>query len=82
MKLLKLLEIISGDKLPPVEKKGKMRIHKVSRVNQALQFIASKGVNLVGIGAEGENQKTVYFSCMCNLFNRSNLKVVSGKIKK
>jgi len=54
---LKLLEIISGDKLPPVEKKGKMRIHKVARVGQALQFIASKGVNLVGIGAEGMKPK-------------------------
>jgi len=54
LKLLKLLEVISGHKLPPVEKKGKMRIHRISRVNQALQFIASKRVNLIGIGAEGE----------------------------
>ncbi|XP_065919404.1 alpha-actinin-1-like [Dysidea avara] len=52
LKLLKLLELISGDKLPPVEKRGKMRIHKVARVGQALTFIQSKGVNLVGVGPE------------------------------
>jgi len=61
LKLLKLLEIISGDKLPPVEKKGKMRIHKVARVGQALDFIKSKGVNLVGIGAEGKNLNILNF---------------------
>ena len=59
LKLLKLLEVISGDTVPPVEKK--MHIDKASRVNQALQFIASKGVNLVGIGVEGTNHITLYF---------------------
>ena len=61
LKLLKLLEVISGDTLPPVEMKAKMHIDKASRVNQALQFIASKGVNLVGIGVEGTNLITLYF---------------------
>lgn len=51
--LLKLLEIISGDKLPPAEKKGKMRVHKIANVGKALAFIQSKGVKLAGIGAEG-----------------------------
>ena len=31
-----------------------MRFHKIANVNKALDFIASKGVNLVYIGAEGE----------------------------
>lgn len=29
-----------------------MRVHKISNVNKALDFIASKGVKLVSIGAE------------------------------
>lgn len=52
LKLLKLLEVISGDKLPPREKRGKLRVHKISNVNQALEFIQAKGVRLHGIGAE------------------------------
>uniref|UniRef100_A0A8D1RDE4 Actinin alpha 3 (gene/pseudogene) n=1 Tax=Sus scrofa TaxID=9823 RepID=A0A8D1RDE4_PIG len=32
--------------------KGKMRFHKIANVNKALDFIASKGVKLVSIGAE------------------------------
>ncbi|XP_064231053.1 alpha-actinin-1 isoform X4 [Aotus nancymaae] len=32
--------------------RGKMRVHKISNVNKALDFIASKGVKLVSIGAE------------------------------
>ncbi|XP_010003925.1 PREDICTED: LOW QUALITY PROTEIN: alpha-actinin-4-like, partial [Chaetura pelagica] len=31
---------------------GKMRVHKINNVNKALDFIASKGVKLVSIGAE------------------------------
>lgn len=31
-----------------------MRVHKISNVNKALDFIASKGVKLVSIGAEGK----------------------------
>ena len=53
LKLLKLLEVISSDKLPPREKRGKLRVHKISNVNQALEFIQAKGVRLHGIGAEG-----------------------------
>ena len=32
-----------------------MRFHKIANVNKALDFIASKGVKLVSIGAEGRN---------------------------
>jgi len=35
--------------------RGKMRVHKISNVNKALDFIASKGVKLVSIGAEGRS---------------------------
>ena len=55
--LLRLLEIIAGEKLPAAEKRGKMRVHKIANVGKALQFIADKGVKLAGIGAEGEKRE-------------------------
>ena len=51
--LLRLLELISGEKVPPAEKRGKMRVHKINNVNKALGFIGEKGVKLAGIGGEG-----------------------------
>lgn len=47
-----LLEVISGERLPKPER-GRLRFHLVSNVNKALEFILSKGVKLVSIGAEG-----------------------------
>lgn len=44
--------MISGEVLPRPER-GKMRVHKIANVNKALEFIESKGVRLVSIGAEG-----------------------------
>uniref|UniRef100_A0A3P8YPM4 Actinin, alpha 4 n=1 Tax=Esox lucius TaxID=8010 RepID=A0A3P8YPM4_ESOLU len=49
LKLMLLLEVISGERLPKPER-GKMRVHKINNVNKALDFIASKGVKLVSIG--------------------------------
>lgn len=43
-----------GERLPKPDK-GKMRFHKIANVNKALDFICSKGVKLVSIGAEGES---------------------------
>ncbi|KAG7239920.1 hypothetical protein INR49_003648 [Caranx melampygus] len=40
-----------SERLPKPER-GKMRVHKINNVNKALDFIASKGVKLVSIGAE------------------------------
>ncbi|XP_014779445.1 alpha-actinin, sarcomeric isoform X2 [Octopus bimaculoides] len=51
LKLMLLLEVISGEQLPKPDR-GKMRFHKIANVNKALDFIASKGVRLVSIGAE------------------------------
>ncbi|XP_058880853.1 alpha-actinin-2 isoform X4 [Acipenser ruthenus] len=51
LKLMLLLEIISGERLPKPDR-GKMRFHKIANVNKALDFVASKGVKLVSIGAE------------------------------
>ncbi|KAH8860703.1 Alpha-actinin [Schistosoma japonicum] len=51
LKLMKLLEVISGEQLPKPDR-GKMRFHKIANVNKALDFIESKGVKLVSIGAE------------------------------
>ncbi|CAL8274169.1 unnamed protein product [Merluccius merluccius] len=55
LKLMLLLEVISGERLAKPER-GKMRVHKISNVNKALDFIASKGVKLVSIGAEGKEE--------------------------
>lgn len=33
-----------------------MRVHKINNVNKALDFITSKGVKLVSIGAEGKQR--------------------------
>lgn len=46
----------AGERLAKPER-GKMRVHKISNVNKALDFIASKGVKLVSIGAEGERRR-------------------------
>ncbi|KAK3093786.1 hypothetical protein FSP39_020213 [Pinctada imbricata] len=51
LKLMLLLEVISGEQLPKPDR-GKMRFHKIANVNKALDFIAGKGVRLVSIGAE------------------------------
>ena len=52
LKLMLLLEVISGERLPKPEK-GRLRFHLISNVNKALDFVMSKGVKLVSIGAEG-----------------------------
>ncbi|KAF8382532.1 atn-1 [Pristionchus pacificus] len=51
LKLMLLLEVISGENLPRPDR-GKMRFHKIANVNKALAFIEGKGVKLVSIGAE------------------------------
>eukprot|EP00128_Syssomonas_multiformis_P006864 Colp12_sorted_trinity150504_noHs@23769 len=51
LKLIKLLEIIASERLSKPEK-VKFRIHKITNLNIALDFIKTKGVKLVGIGAE------------------------------
>ena len=53
LKLMLLLEVISGETLQKPDR-GKMRFHKIANVNKDLDFIASKGVKLVSIGAEGK----------------------------
>ena len=44
--------LLAGERLPKPDR-GKMRFHKIANVNKALDFITSKGVKLVSIGAEG-----------------------------
>lgn len=51
LKLMLLLEVISGETLPKPDR-GKMRFHRIANVNKALDFIASKNVKLVSVGAE------------------------------
>lgn len=52
LKLMLLLEVISGEKFPQRPERGKLRFHQISNVNKALAFISSKGVRLAGVGAE------------------------------
>lgn len=52
-KLLKLLEIISGEKLGKPNN-GKMRVHKVENVNKSLAFLQTK--------------KVIFFLCYFYLF--------------
>ena len=59
-----LLEVISGETLPKPDR-GKMRFHKIANVNKALDFIASKGVKLVSIGAEG--MKNMFFKIFAKI---------------
>ena len=54
LKLMLLLEVISGEKFPQRPERGKLRFHQISNVNKALDFISSKGVKLAGVGAEGK----------------------------
>jgi actinin alpha len=53
LKLIALLEIISGDTFPfRYEKKPTMRLKQIANVGLCLKFITEKGVKLVGIGPE------------------------------
>lgn len=63
LKLMILLEVISGERLPKPER-GKMRVHKISNVLKALEFVVTKGVKLVSVGAEGTNVFLVYNTSM------------------
>ena len=58
LKLMLLLEVISGERFPTRPERGKLRFHHISNVNKALDFIASKGVKLVSVGAEGKDKST------------------------
>lgn len=48
--LLKLLEILSGDRLPRPTK-GKMRIHCLENVDKSLNFLSDQHVHLENVGA-------------------------------
>lgn len=53
------LFVFTGERLPKPDR-GKMRFHKIANVNKALDFITSKGVKLVSIGAEGIRKPPVF----------------------
>ncbi|KAF4787889.1 Alpha-actinin-4 [Turdus rufiventris] len=80
LKLMLLLEVISGERLAKPER-GKMRVHKISNVNKALDFIASKGVKLVSIGAED----LAYFNIQITLDELTPIltytEIVDGNVK-
>ncbi|XP_072024969.1 spectrin beta chain-like isoform X3 [Amphiura filiformis] len=48
--LIKLLEVLSGEKLPKPTK-GKMRIHCLENVDKALQFLKEKRVHMENMGS-------------------------------
>uniref|UniRef100_A0A915JNN2 Spectrin beta chain n=1 Tax=Romanomermis culicivorax TaxID=13658 RepID=A0A915JNN2_ROMCU len=49
--LIKLLEIISGDKLGKPNR-GRMRVHKIENLNKVLDYLKRKKIALENIGAE------------------------------
>ncbi|VDP16048.1 unnamed protein product [Soboliphyme baturini] len=49
--LMKLLEIISGDKLGKANR-GRMRVHKIENLNRVLDYLKRKRIQLENIGAE------------------------------
>lgn len=52
-RLLKLLEVISGDPLPiPSSRAPMQRIHFLQNVNKAIKFLTDKQVKLESIGAQ------------------------------
>ena len=61
--LLKLLEVISGEKASPPER-GNLRIHLVNNVGKALDFLKSKDMKLVGMHAEGSVCCCLLFICL------------------
>ncbi|KAJ6217266.1 hypothetical protein RDWZM_008423 [Blomia tropicalis] len=69
-KLLKLLEIISGEKLGKPNN-GKMRVHKIENVNKCLTFLHTK-VKLESIGAEDivDGNKTLILGLLWTIILR------------
>ena len=52
-----------------------MRFHKIANVNKALQFIESKGVKLVSIGAEGTfKEMLLYQMCFFRTYDENQCK--------
>ncbi|KAB1277765.1 Alpha-actinin-1 [Camelus dromedarius] len=83
LKLMLLLEVISGERLAKPER-GKMRVHKISNVNKALDFIASKGVKLVSIGAEEIKRSENSISKTLRgwkFLGKKERKIVDGNVK-
>jgi actinin alpha len=52
LKFAKFLENISNKSIGKLEKKPRMRIHKVSNCDRCIKFLQDEGIKLVGIGAE------------------------------
>lgn len=73
-----LLEVISGEQLPKPDR-GKMRFHKIANVNKALDFIASKGVRLVSIGAEGTSTVIIHLLHFIQIWNKQYRKQTISK---
>ena len=73
-----LLEVISGETLQKPDR-GKMRFHKIANVNKALDFIASKGVKLVSIGAEGAKDFLILNGLQ--IYEFFSAEIVDGNVK-
>lgn len=56
----------------PKPDRGRMRFHMITNVNKALQYIESKGVQLVSIGAERKFMSSI---------GLISLEIVDGNIK-
>lgn len=76
--LIQLCEVI-GDAVLPKPSKGTMRIHKVQNVNYCLDFVKSKGVKLVSIGAEEivDSNKKMILGMIWTLILRFDIQDIS-----
>jgi len=62
LKLIQLLEIISGKRIKKYKKKPQNKLQKIENLNIALKFVKKEGLTLVNIGAEdiyGGNLKII-----------------------
>lgn len=77
IKLLKLLEIISGEKLGKPNN-GRMRVHKIENVNKSLAFLHTKvnGTSITYIEKFSRNEINL-FPLFRSVWNQSALKTLS-----
>ncbi len=54
LRLINLVEIISGTTLTGYEKNPRLPIHVHQNLSVALQFIMSQGIKLIGVDPEGK----------------------------
>ena len=75
IKLLKLLEIISGEKLGKPNN-GRMRVHKIENVNKSLAFLHTKVSIYLFLACVINNGRRKFFFCLL----RNNNVCLTGSV--